>query len=68
VSSTLKKLGVDVTNRKAQRKLDTDDVITMYKNMCTSNEIAEKYGVNPQAIIKCLREHGVKIRKGRWDY
>jgi uncharacterized protein (DUF433 family) len=67
VSNALKKQGVNVTNRKAQRKLNIADVVAMYENMHTSEEISAKYDVSPQAIIQCLREQGVAIR-GRWDY
>ncbi len=67
VRNALKKHGVNVTNRKAQRKLNVADVISMYENMHTSKEISEKYDVCPDAILQCLREQRVAIR-GRWDY
>ena len=48
-------------------KLDPSDIISMYAQMHTTEEIAKKYTVNPQAIIKCLRAHNIGIRS-RWDY
>lgn len=35
--------------------------------MRTTKEIARQFGVSPKAILKCLRDNGVKIRS-RWDY
>ena len=67
VSNTLKRQGVTVTNAKAQNKLDIADVISMYGCFNTSQDIAEKYGVSPLAVVRCLRSQGVAIR-GRWDY
>jgi uncharacterized protein (DUF433 family) len=64
VSNTLKKQGIDVTTSKANR-LDPDDIAAMYKNLCNCAEIAEKYGVGPNIIRKCLRAQGISIR-GRW--
>jgi uncharacterized protein (DUF433 family) len=67
ISNLLKKHSVNVTKCKAQKRLDVADVVSMYENKRTSQEIANKYGVSPQVIIKCLRAEGVGIR-GRWDY
>jgi DNA-binding CsgD family transcriptional regulator len=67
VSNVLKRRGVNVTKCTAQRQLDAEDVIAMYGDMCTSAEIAEKYGVGPNVILRCLRKRGVRIR-GRWEY
>ena len=66
VSNVLKRHGVNVTHSKVG-KLDVADIVTMYGQMHTTAEIAEKYNVGPQLILRCLREHGVKIRR-RWDY
>lgn len=67
ISKILKKQGVNVTKSKAQAKLDAKVVIAMYAEMHTTEEIAERFKVNPQTILRCLRNHGVKIRS-RWDY
>jgi len=67
VSNILKRYGIAVSKCKAQKKLNAADVAAMYENMHTSAEIAERYKVNPQAIIHCLRNQGIKTR-GRWDY
>lgn len=67
VSNVLKKCGVNVTNRKAERKLNISDVVAMYEENHTSEKIAKKYEVSPQAVIRCLREQGITIRS-RWDY
>ncbi len=62
IANNLKKHGIKVDKRTAQKKLDVDTVITMYKELHTSAEIAARYGVHPQTILRCLREHGVQIR------
>ena len=67
VSNILKKHGVIVSKCTSQKKLDTEDVISMYENMHNTAEIAEKYDVGPNAILRCLRNHGITIRS-RWDY
>ena len=67
VSGVLKKHGVVVSNDTAQKKLDPDVVVALYNNMHTTQQIAEKYEVNPNAVLHCLRKNGVKIRS-RWDY
>ena len=67
MSNALKAHGVAVTKCKAQGKIDTENVLALYKDMHTTAEIAEKYGVYPQLILKCLRSNGVTIRN-RWDY
>ena len=67
IGRVLKRQGITVTKAKAQQKLDPSDVISMYAQMHTTEEIAKKYTVNPQAIIKCLRAHNIGIRS-RWDY
>ncbi len=56
-----------MTRSKVQAKLNAEEVISLYKNGYTSGKIAKQFGVNPQTILKCLRNHGVKIRS-RWDY
>ena len=48
-------------------KLDVDKVIKMYEEYHTTGEIAKLYGIHPNCIIRCLREHGIAIRS-RWDY
>lgn len=67
VAKLLKQRGVNVTKSKAMAKLDDAKVIAMYAEMHTTEEIARYFKVNPQAILKCLRNHGIKIRS-RWDY
>lgn len=67
ISKLLKQHNIEVTNTKAQIKLDTKRVISMYAGMCTTEEIAKQFGVSPSTINKCLRKNGVKIRN-RWDY
>lgn len=52
---------------RAQDKLDAAEVILMYAEMHTAKEIAQRFGVCSKAVIKCLRENGIKIRS-RWDY
>ena len=64
VSDALKSKGVDVTKKV---KLDVDGVIAMYEQMHTAQEIADKYGIGSQVVIRCLKAHGVRIR-GRWEY
>ena len=56
-----------VTKRKSLEKLDVDAVTEMYETYHTTGEIAKLYGVNPNCVISCLREHGITIRN-RWDY
>ena len=67
VAKLLKQRGVNVTKSKAMAKLDDAKVIDMYAEMHTTEEIAKYFKVNPQVILKCLRDHNVKIRS-RWDY
>ena len=67
ISSALKKAGIVPDKRKAQKKMDTEKVIKMYSEYCTAAEIGKEYGVNPNAVIKCLRDNGITIRS-RWDY
>ena len=67
VSDVLKRNGVNVTKSSWHKKLNIEDVISMYENMYTTAAIAEKYEVYPQIILRCLRAEGVKIRS-RWDY
>ena len=67
VSSVLKKQGVIVSKAKGQKKLDTEDVVSMYGHKRTTAEIAEKYGVCASVVLCCLRKNGVAIRS-RWDY
>lgn len=63
----LRQQGVDVRKDKARAKINDKVVIEMYGQMATVAQIAKHFGVNPQIITRCLREHGVKIRT-RWDY
>lgn len=67
ISRALKAAGIQPDKRIAQKKLNVDTVISMYKGFHTTAEIAEFFGVNPNAIIKCLRDNDVPIRS-RWDY
>lgn len=67
ISRILREHNIDVNNRKAQNKLDSEKVIGMYTQMYTTKEIAKQFEVSPKAILKCLRDNGVKIRN-RWDY
>ncbi|MDR1330178.1 MAG: helix-turn-helix domain-containing protein [Oscillospiraceae bacterium] len=67
VSELLRKHGVNVTKCTARKRLNVTDVISMYEAMHTTAEIAKSYGVNPNVILRCLREQGIAIR-GRWDY
>ncbi len=67
ISRILKEHDIEVSNCKAQKKLDSEKVISMYAEMRTTKEIARQFGVSPKAILKCLRDNGVKIRS-RWDY
>ncbi len=67
ISRALKAAGIQPDNRIAQKKLNANEVISMYADFHTTAEIAERYGVNPNAIIKCLRDNNVPIRS-RWDY
>jgi len=62
VSRVLKRYGVNVTNRKKERVFIMEDVIAMYENMHTAVEIAQKYGVTPDMVIRFLREKGGKIQ------
>lgn len=67
ISRILKEHDIEVSNCKAQKKLDSEKVISMYAEMRTTTEIAKQFGVSPKAVIKCLRDNGVKVRS-RWDY
>jgi len=67
VSNILKRHNVVVSNCKGQNKLNAEDVTAMYENMYTTAEIAKKYEVGPDVVIRCLRANGVMIR-GRWEY
>lgn len=51
----------------ARAKVDDDKVIRMYKEMHTIKEIAKFLQVDVQAISRCLKENGIKLRS-RWDY
>ena len=62
VSDLLKKNGINVTHCKSQERLDIQDVIAMYENLHTAQEIAGKYGVTRQLVAKTLRASGVRIR------
>ncbi len=68
ISKLLKKQGVEIVICKAQAKINPEVVIAMYAEMHTLVEIGQKFGVNPEVISNCLREHGIGIRSGRWDY
>lgn len=68
ISKLLKKHGVEIVICKAQAKINPEIVIAMYAEMHTLVEIGQKFGVNPEVISNCLRDHGVQIRSGRWDY
>lgn len=68
ISKLLKKHGVEIIICKAQAKINPEIVIAMYAEMHTLVEIGQKFGVNPEVISNCLRDHGVQIRSGRWDY
>ncbi len=67
IVNALKKSGITATKAKAQKALNTHDVIKMYGEFHTTAAIAKKYGVGPNSVIKCLRSNGVAIRS-RWDY
>lgn len=67
IVNALKKNSITATKAKAQEALDKDDVIKMYSEFHTTAEIAKKYGVDPNSVIRCLRSSGVAIRS-RWDY
>ena len=67
ITKTLKRHGVIVDNRRAMKKLNEGEVVSLYATMHTTEEIAKRFHVHPQAIIRCLKSHGVKIRS-RWDY
>lgn len=59
-----------VTLRKSGRtraKVDGKKVIKMYKEMHTIKEIAKSLNVDSQAVSRCLKENGIKLRS-RWDY
>ena len=58
---------INVTGSKAMARIDENQVVFLYKNMFNSMQIAEKLGVSPQVIIKCLRANNVPIRT-KWDY
>lgn len=62
ISDILKRHSIKVDKRKAQKKLDADEVVAMYMDGHSSTEIGEKFGVHPQAVLRCLRNHGVEIR------
>lgn len=67
ICKLLRQHGVNVTKAKARQKIDEAETISLYENKHTIAEIAAYFGVNPQVITKCLRDHNVPIR-GRWDY
>lgn len=67
IVTALKKMGIMATKAKAQEALDADEVIRLYNEYHTIEEIAKKHGVSSNAINRCLRYNGVAIR-GRWDY
>jgi len=67
ITRALKEHGVTVDNRKAMKRLDEEQVVSLYATMHTTGEIAKQFRVHPQTVIRCLRLHGVKIRS-RWDY
>ena len=63
----LREQGVEITRSKAQARLNAKKVISMYEDGLTSTQIAKQLGVGAQVILRCLKNHGVKI-KSRWDY
>ena len=67
IVTALKKVGITATKAKAQEAIDADNVIRLYNEYHTIEEIAKKHGVSSNAINRCLRYNGVAIR-GRWDY
>lgn len=67
ISNALKAHGVDITKCKASKKINREEVIAMYADMLTTEQIAQKYSVGPQVITRCLRSNNVKIRT-RWNY
>jgi transposase len=67
ISKSLKKHGVNVTKSKVSSKLDEELVISLYENMHTSTQIAERFDVQPQVIVRCLHANNIPIRS-RWDY
>ena len=40
--------------------------LSVHENMRTTAEIADEYVVSPNAVIRCLRANGVKV-KGRGE-
>ena len=64
VSNALKSRGIEVTNKV---KLDVEAVIEMYAQKHNAQEIADRFGIGSQIVLRCLKAHGVKIR-GRWEY
>lgn len=67
ISKLLKEHGINVTTAKKQAKLNPKEVIAMYEQMHTSEEIGKHFGVRAQVIIACLKSNGVPLRS-RWDY
>lgn len=68
ISTLLKKHGVEVSNRKAQKKLPADEIVSMYESeRKTIHKIADIFQVSDFSIRRCLLNHGVKMRN-RWDY
>ena len=65
VSAILKRHGVAVSKCRERKKLDTEEVIALYQNMHNAKQIADKYKVHPQVVIRLLRANGVRIRS-RW--
>ena len=64
----LKQQGVTLRKSgRARAKVDSKKVIKMYKEMHTIKEIAKSLNVDSQAVSRCLKENGIKLRS-RWDY
>lgn len=67
IVNALKKSGITASKAKAQEVINAKEVIKLYGEFHTTQEIADRFKVGPNAIIRCLRANGVSIRS-RWDY
>lgn len=67
ISNALISVGITPSKSKARAKMDVGIVIKMYEEYKTTAEIAERFGVHPNAVLRCLRENNIPIRS-RWDY
>lgn len=62
INKLLREHSVEIIKAKSQAKLDAKVVVAMYTKMHTAEEIAKRFDVHPQVVIRCLKANEIKIR------